>query len=1023
MSGDQKAKMPDELFHVKQSPAPAVAELRSSAVARKGKMWRSLEELADSAEYRAFLHNEFPHDPANEPKKPDRRDVLKWMAASAAFAGLTGCTKMPEQKIVPYVQAPEEIIPGKPLFYASSLTQNGIASGVLVESHMGRPTKVEGNPSHPASLGATDIFSQAAILDLYDPDRSQTMIREGRISSWGTFVAVTTDIRTNFTAKKGEGLRILTGSVTSPTLASQIQDVLKQFPQARWHQWEACGRDSVREGSKLAFGKYTNTVYRLDKADVILSLDSDFLYSGPGAVRHARDFAARRDPNGPRSMNRLYVVEQAATTTGAMADHRLAIRACDIEGFARALAAALGVSQAGGALAQNRVPAGWIDALARDLQNHRGACVVLAGENQPPAVHALAHAINGALGAAGNTVVYTDSLEAQPENELESLKELVADMSAGRVDTIYMFGVNPVYDAPHDLNFAQNLLKVNFRVHNGLYEDETAELCHWHVPAAHELESWSDARAYDGTAGVIQPLIAPLYEGKTAHEVMAALQGKGDQPGHDIVRGYWQTQFAAKNPKDFEAFWETSLHDGVIANTAFEARSLTPAPSFGGASAGFTPQQDAIEIVFRPDPSIGDGRHANNGWLQELPKPITRLTWENSAHMSPDTAQHLGFKNGDYIRIDLNANYVQAPVWIVPGHAANSVTLHLGYGRVRAGRVGSHIGFDANQVRTTATPAIAFGAHFKKISDGYELAATQHHRAIDQGGRLTELESDVAAERDLIQIGTLDEFRRDPKFAQEAFEPPRDLTLYQNYGYTGYAWGMAIDLNKCVGCNACVVACQSENNIAVVGKDEVCRGREMHWIRIDTYFRGELEQPETYFEPVPCMHCENAPCEGVCPVNATTHSPEGLNEMIYNRCVGTRYCSNNCPYKVRHFNFGLFSDFTTLSLYSMRNPNVSVRSRGVMEKCSYCVQRIEAAKIDAEEQNRYVRDGEIKTACQQVCPADAIVFGDINQSANRVSKWKADPRTFHLLAELNTRPRTSYLARLRNPNPEMPKSS
>jgi MoCo/4Fe-4S cofactor protein with predicted Tat translocation signal len=1011
-----------------QNPNPMmdVAALNARAAEKRGKLWRSLEELAETQEYRAFLEKEFPHDPKDEPENVNRRDVLKWMAASAALAGLTGCTKMPEQKIVPYVHPPEEIIPGKPLFYATSLTQSGIATGVLVETHMGRPTKVEGNPGHPASLGATDIFSQAAVLGLYDPDRSQTVIRQGRISSWGAFLGVIGDLRTNLAANKGEGLRILTGTVTSPTFAAQIRDVLKQFPQARWHQWESCGRDGAREGSKIAFGKYANTFYRLENADVIVSLDADFVYRGPGAVRYAREFASRRDPNGARSMNRLYVVEQSATTTGAMADHRLAIRAADVEAFSRALAAAIGVAPGGsGDASQLRVPGGWIEALAKDLRAHRGACAVIAGEEQPAAVHALAHAMNASLGNAGSTVIYTDPVEENPENQMASIQQLAADMGAGRVQTIFMFGVNPVYDAPHDLNFAENLLKVNFRAHNGLYEDETAELCHWHIPAAHEMESWADAKAFDGTASIIQPLIAPLYDGKSAHEVLAGLQGKSERTPHDLVRTYWQEKRGPKSEKEFEAFWETALHDGVIAGSAFESRNLSVGGNIGAgiAQSSAGSHSGGLEIVFRGDPSIGDGRHANNGWLQELPKPITRLTWENSAQMSPVTAQRMGYVNGDYVRIDLNSTYVQAPVWIVPGQAEDSVTLHLGYGRRLAGRVGSHIGFDANQVRNSNAEFFAFGAQIKKIGSGYQLAATQHHNAIEQGGQSGELESENAFKRDLMRIGTLEEFKANPRFAQEVPEPPKGLSLYPGFEYNGYAWGMAIDLNKCVGCNACVVACQSENNISVVGKDDVLRGREMHWIRVDTYFRGELEKPETYFEPVVCMHCENAPCEGVCPVAATTHSPEGLNEMIYNRCVGTRYCSNNCPYKVRRFNFRLYSDFTTESLYSMRNPNVSVRSRGVMEKCSYCVQRIQAAKIEAEKQDRPVRDGEIVTACQAVCPAQAIVFGDINNKENRVAKWKADPRDFHLLAELNTRPRTSYLARLRNPNPEMPKQT
>jgi len=1009
------------------------------------RLWRGLEELAETPEHRAFLEHEFPHDPAQETEGVPRRDVLKWMAASAALAGLSGCTKMPDQKIVPYVRAPEEIIPGKPLFYATSFVQSGVATGILVESHMGRPTKIEGNPLHPGSLGATDIFAQAGILDLYDPDRSQSVIHEGRISTWATFLSQVNDLRVNFAATKGAGLRILTETITSPSLAAQILALLKEFPEAKWHQWEPCSRDNAREGGKAAFGRYVNTVYRFDKADVILSLDSDFLYSGPGAVRYARDFTSRRNGEGPGAkMNRLYVVEQGATTTGAMADHRLSIRASDIPGFALALAGALGIDLPGVGSTEAKSPAGisynWIASLAKDLRNHRGSCVVIPGEQQPQQVHTIAHALNAALGATGNTVVYTDPIEASPTNGNKSIVDLNADMAHGEVQALFILGSNPVYSfganplnrVSGGLDFGRNLLKVNFRVHLGLYEDETGELCHWHIPEAHYLESWGDARAYDGSVSLLQPLIAPLYEGRTAHEIFAALQGHADQTSYDLVRNYWKSQ---KNDKDFENSWATSLHDGVIAGGAlpsiplkletdlFKEHFLDVYPGFP-----FPPSKESIEIVFRPDPTIYDGRFANNGWLQEAPKPVSKLTWDNSAQMSPATAAKQGFSNGDVVQIAIRDHSLEAPVWIMPGHADNSITLHLGYGRRRAGRLGTGVGFNASTLQFASWPWIAVEEwiptrlKINKTGKAYPLAATQHHNIIDASGHKEELESKNAFARDLVRIGTLDEFKKNPKFAQESAEapPPKELSLYPGFEYTGYAWGMAIDLNKCVGCGACVVACQAENNIPVVGKEEVIRGREMHWLRVDTYFRGDIDAPETYFEPVPCMHCENAPCEGVCPVAATVHSPEGLNEMVYNRCVGTRYCSNNCPYKVRRFNFGLFSDYTTDSMKSLRNPNVTVRSRGVMEKCSYCVQRIQAVKIETEKQDRSVRDGEIVTACEAVCPAQAIVFGNINDKNSRVAKLKAGPRDYTLLAELNTRPRTSYQARLRNPNPEMP---
>ena len=1020
------------------------ARLRESGGEKR--LWRGLEDLADTPEHRAFLDHEFPHDPANDPvidpaTDPNggvhRRDVLKWMAASAALAGLSGCTKMPEQKIIPYVRAPEEIIPGKPLFYATSTTMGGVATGILVASSMGRPTKVEGNRLHPASLGATDIFAQAGILGLYDPDRSQTVIHEGRISSWGAFLAQVADLRNNFAATKGAGLRILTETITSPSLAAQIQEILKEFPEAKWHQWEPCSRDNVREGAKLAFGRYVNTVYRFDKADVILSLDADFLYSGPGAVRYAREFTARRNAEGPGAkMNRLYVVEQGATTTGAMADHRLASKASNIGAYAGALAAALQVAQAAGAKPPQGVPTGWVEVLARDLQSHRGSCAIVAGREQPPFVHALAHAMNAALGAVGNTVFYTDPIEANPTNESGSLNQLVTDMASGQAQAVFILGANPVYSAPGDLHFAGALLKVPFRAHLGLYEDETAELCHWHIPAAHELEAWGDARAYDGTVSLIQPLIAPLYDGKSPCDVLAALQGHSDKTTHDLVRDYWKTQ---KSEKEFESFWETSLHDGMIAGSALPALAVSlgsPAfisaglPTLSGdlGTAGKNGQGSTrFEFVLRPDPTIYDGRYSNNGWLQESPKPISKLTWDNTAQMSPATAQRLRVSNGDVVQIVLNNQGIEAPVWIMPGQADDSVTLNFGYGRRRAGRLGTGIGFNAFSVQDSKSPWLTYGTQIIKTGKTYPLAPTQHHNTINSSHWVKpegheDFESQTAFARDLVQIATLDEFIKNPKFAQteNTILPPKELSLYPGFEYNGYAWGMAIDLNRCVGCGACVIACQAENNIPVVGKQQVINGREMHWIRVDTYFRGDLDTPETYFEPVPCMHCENAPCEGVCPVGATVHSPEGLNEMVYNRCVGTRYCSNNCPYKVRRFNFELFSDYTTESLMSMRNPNVTVRSRGVMEKCTYCVQRIQSAKIESEKQDRSVRDGDIVTACEAVCPAQAIVFGDINDKNSRVAKLKASTRDYTLLAELNTRPRTSYQARLRNPNPEMP---
>ncbi len=997
---------------------------------KRKRLWRSLEELAETEEFKNFLHDEFPHDPEKPGQALSRREVLKFMGASAALAGLTACTKLPPEKIVPYVQAPEEIIPGKPLFYATAMTLGGVATGLFVESHMGRPTKIEGNPQHPASLGATDIFAQASVLALYDPDRSQVVIHNGRIGSWSDFLTAIAQQRDKLARRKGAGLRVLTETITSPTLAGQLRALLAQFPSAQWHQYEPAGRDSARAGARVAFGQDVNTYYRFDQAEVVLALGADFLCSGPGSVRYARDFAEKRRVSDVQSgMNRLYVVECTPSNTGAMADHRLRLRASEVQSFARAVGEALGVkSGTGGSTTPPGVPAGFIPALVRDLKKHGASSLILAGDGQPPIVHALAHAMNQVLGNTGKTVVHTDPIEANPVDQMESLRELVLDMKSGEVDTLVILGGNPVYTAPADLQFAEHLQKAKFRVHLSLYEDETSELCHWHVPEAHYLESWGDARAYDGTVSTIQPLIAPLYDGKSAHELLAVLLGEPGRTGHDIVHDYWQKQ---RPGKDFEAFWETSLHDGLISNTALPPKKISSKISFEGpesrtaTASGPTLEHkvggtETLEIVFCPDPSIWDGRFANNGWLQELPKPMTKLTWDNAAIASPQTAERLGVHNNEVVVLVYEGREARAPVWILPGHADDSVTVHLGYGRKRAGSIGTGRGFNAYSIRTSQKPWFGTGLEIQKTGEHSPLAETQRHHMIDVNGRKEDEESVAAAHRELVRIATIEEFRKKPDFAKDPEEQTTKApSLYPAFNGGGNAWGMAIDLNCCTGCNACVVACQSENNTPVVGKAEIERGREMHWIRIDTYYAGGLDDPQTYNQPVLCMHCENAPCEVVCPVAATVHSPEGLNEMIYNRCVGTRYCSNNCPYKVRRFNFKLYSDWTTPSLFGLRNPNVTVRGRGVMEKCTYCVQRINARKIEAEEQDREVRDGEILTACQQACPTQAIVFGNINDPNSRVSRLKAQSRNYGLLTELNTRPRTTYLARLRNPNPEI----
>ena len=967
--------------------------------------WRSLEELADTEGFRELLHREFPQGASELTDPVSRRTFVKLMGASLALAGVTACTRQPTEKIVPYVRQPEEIVPGRPLFFATAMTVGGYAVPVLAESHEGRPTKIEGNPEHPASGGATDAITQASILGLYDPDRSTALTHRGDIRTWGAFLTAAKGAVDGRRGQGGEGIRILTGSISSPTLADQFQQLLAEFPALKWHRWDPAGRDQAYAGARMAFGEAVDTHYRLDGARVILALDADFLACGPASLRLAREFAAgRRVTGGRREMNRLYAVEPTPSNTGAVADHRLPLPASAIHGFALRLAAALGVPglpSSGDESAYHE----WVAPLARDLQAHRGSSVVIVGDEQPPAVHALAHALNQVLGNVGQTVFYTDPIEAAPVDQLSSLKELTADMEAGRVDTLFILGSNPVYTAPADLAFGDHLSKVRLRFHLGQYQDETAALCHWHVPEAHYLESWSDARAVDGTVTIVQPLIAPLHGGRTAHEILGALlTAQTGRSGHDIVQAYWQGRTGIQAGA-FEKFWRKSLHEGMVEGSAAVPRPVTLRPVAAGVverAAG-----GGLEILFRLDPSIYDGRFANNGWLQELPKPHTKLTWDNAALLSPATAKRLGVDKQDVVELRYRGRRVKAPVWVLPGQAPDTVTVHLGYGRTRGGRVAQGAGFNAYLLRTTAAAWAERGLEVGLTGERYELASAQNQQTMEG--------------RALVRSASLAEFEKNPKFAHEVVEaPPKALTLYPEHEYRGYAWGMAIDLNTCIGCNACVVACNAENNIPVVGKTEVGRGHRMHWLRVDRYYKGDVENPVAYNQPVPCMHCENAPCEVVCPVAATSHSDEGLNDMTYNRCVGTRYCSNNCPYKVRRFNFFLYQDWEAPTLKMMRNPDVTVRSRGVMEKCTYCVQRINQARIEADKDRRPIRDGEVIPACAAACPSQAIVFGNINDPKSRVAQLKGDPLNYGLLEELNTRPRTTYLAAVRNPNPEMP---
>jgi MoCo/4Fe-4S cofactor protein with predicted Tat translocation signal len=998
--------------------------VRSELKSAKGKkLWRSIDELANTPEFQEAVEKEFPSAAQEWVDPVSRRGFLKLMGASMALAGMAGCTKQPAEPIYPYVKAPEDLVLGKPMYFATAHPMAVGATPLLVKSSEFRPIKVDGNPEHPYNAGSSDVFAQGSLLALYDPDRSQKVLYRGENRSWGEFVEALQEKVAS--SKDGTGIYFLSATITSPTMARQWKAVQAKYPKATLVQYDPAIAGTVAE-------KGINVQYDLSAAPVLVSLDADFISSAsyPGFHKLVHDYAfGRKTPE--KGMNRLYAIESSTTTTGMKADHRLGLRASEIPAFAAELAKAVGVAGVNPpAYAWTDEQQKYLAALAKDLKANAGKSAVIPGLYQHPVVAELALAINSTLGNIGKTVFVTDeTVNPLPSDQLGDLKNLVADLNAGKVDWLVILNSNPVYDAPADLDFLSAFNKANIAVHLGSHVDETGAIAHWHIPAAHYLESWSDARAYDGTVSIVQPMIEPLYGGKSTHDVFQPLLDQPMSSAYDAVRETWKPVLAKSGQQeDFEKAWRKTLHDGWVADTAFNKNGKIATANFKGEIPAPSPK-DSVEIIYRPDPNVYDGRWNNVGWLQELPKPVTNLSWDNAAIISGATLTKLGLEEDDIVELSVGNGRVKAPVVVAPGHPDNSVTVYLGYGRESAGRVGSGQGFNAYLIRNTWAPFYATGG-IRKVEGKWGVAITkshyQDHRPAVFGGQGTgnnSLEADEAiGPRGIIRYATLEEFKANPKFAHEGEgheTPTMGTSLFPNWTYTENAWGMSIDMNSCVGCNACIVSCYAENNIPVVGKQQVRIGRNMQWIRIDTYFEGDLAAPRGHFQPMLCQHCENAPCEQVCPVGATVHSAEGLNMMVYNRCVGTRYCSNNCPYKVRRFNFLLYSDYETESLKLMRNPDVTVRSRGVMEKCSYCVQRIQEVKIETDKQNRPIRDGEIQTACQQACPASAITFGNLNDKDSRAAKLRALDRTYQVLADQNTRPRTSYIAEVLNPNSEL----
>ncbi|MSR31037.1 MAG: 4Fe-4S dicluster domain-containing protein [Gemmataceae bacterium] len=1046
--------------------------------------WRSLEELAAGEGFQEMLQREFPRQAGEWTDPVTRRKFLTLMGASLALAGLSGC-RPPGGKIVPNISDPEGVVPGKPLFYATAMPHAGYGMGLLAESNQGRPTKVEGNPEQSASQGATDVFAQASVLGLYDPDREAGLTYLGQPRVWDDAVAA---LRAELTKSgKGKGVYLLTETITSPTLLNQLEnEFLNDYPEVQWVQHEPAASDTPIAGAKAAFGVACQPVYAMAQADVIFSLDADFLSRGPGHLRYTRDFSSRRNLEKLDKMNRLYAAESVFSNTGIKADNRLGFRAVEIDRVAQFLAFQLkveGISEPKGLSAQARH---WLTIAAEDLASReKGKTLVIAGDEASTLCHALAALINDKLGNAGKTVHYIDPVHARPGDRAKSLRALVDDMTMGKVQTLVIVGANPVYTAGADIDFKAALDKVPTRFRLGLYHDETSRLCHWHIPDSHYLESWGDVRAFDGTATIIQPLIAPLFGGGNLHDLFADLSSKPSRTAVDLVKDYWKAWFSAparaglNSSTTFEKFYRKSLHDGVVAGTNFPYKQVKPLASatadaervLASLPEWTVGSVSNLEITFRPDEAVFDGRFANNGWLLEMPKSSTKITWDNAAIMSLKTALELGvalmtesrpeLEGGKYhsgaasfgitggehgrafvdtLRFTYQGRTLVLPVWVVPGHPDYTINVQLGYGRERAGKVGTKdVGADVYKIRVASDPWSGLGVKVERTGKQHILASTQAHHYMEG--------------RNLVRSGTAEQTMKDDHWVHKVNggghgeehdhghgKTPLSILDGKDFTYKGHKWGMVINLTACTGCSACVVACQAENNIPVVGKLEVTRGREMHWIRIDRYFEGNPLKPEelkAHYQPLPCMQCENAPCEQVCPVAATAHSYDGLNDMVYNRCVGTRYCSNNCPYKVRRFNFLQYTDYASVSLKMVSNPEVTVRTRGVMEKCTYCVQRIRQAEVEAEKRGKLkaeregralnresdckIQDGEVLSACQAVCPAGAILFGDLNDPKSKISQARAklENLNYSLLDELNTSPRTTYLAEVRNPNPKL----
>lgn len=1002
------------------------------------KYWRSLGELHSTPEFEEILHREFPVAASEYPEGVSRRRWMQLMGASVALAGVSGC-RWEDEKISPSVSRPEGLIPGKPQKYATFMELGGLAESLLVTCYDGRPIKVEGNPDSPQSKGSSTVFAQSETLSLYDPDRAVGVVeRKGGTRyarDWQTFVGYSDTVLGQAQQDGGAKLRVLADVSSSAARKSLQEKFSALYPKARWYDYTANSRDNVYDGAKIAFGEVVRPHFDLTKANVIVCLDEDLLSEHPASLLHTRDWASRRDPAvGP--MNRLYVVESRFTTTGVAADHRLPARSVDLGSYLTKLEEQVQrrLTEKHAEPASDDYAAKVLAAMAEDLVANQGSGLIAIGANQPAELHARVHKLNEQLGNVGEAVRYSKEPLARELSAVEALRTLTEEVQSGVVETLVILGGNPAYNAPGDIDFVTALGKVPNSMHLGEYEDETSLLCKWHLPKTHPFEQWGDSRAYDGTLCVAQPLIEPLHDGKSEVELLAILCGEKHPVALDLVKE------AVKGSLDsmaVNASWRRLVHDGILKGSSLEAvspkvKALSPAKIVEASSS-------EMELVFYISPQLYDGRFANSGWLQETPDNLTKITWDNAALIAPKTAKDLGVSFGSVVKLILDGKSIELPVYVLPGQAPNSIAVALGYGRTAAGLVGGDVARDVKPVgeniaalQSKSAMNFADGLKVEKTDKEYELAITQDHHAIDAVGA-NEIEGRVGQ---LVREGDLSEYESNPDFAKGRTHHPPLVSLwdknkegkpaYQELSYEGQAWGMSIDLSKCIGCNACAVSCQAENNVPVVGREQVLNSREMHWLRVDRYFTGDDENnPGVSVQPMLCQQCELAPCEQVCPVAATVHTDEGLNDMVYNRCVGTRYCANNCPYKVRRFNYfnfnKVYEDPNRKLQALVLNPEVTVRHRGVMEKCTYCVQRIKAVQIEAKNEQRPIEDGEIVTACQQACSANAIEFGDLTKENSKVAQAHANPRSYAALSELNIKPRTAYLARIMNPHPSLAK--